>query len=396
MTAQNVDRPQESEDRLLILDDRFPRLSSPFRIAEYNAYLEAFPNAEVHSTGAFGARETRSFEEVRDEYAALYPQLKSRVIKFDPSKRCQARLAYTVFLNNAYLFLETLEKNEVPFVFTLYPGGGFQLNEAVSDGKLRSVCSSPGFRKVIVNANIARDYLIEGGFCAREDVVYTTRDPLLSERLTRRTVAKRRYQEHKGTFDVCFVAYKYMRRGLDKGYDVFVKTAKLLAKTHPDVFFHVVGPWDASDIDVEELRGRIRFYGSRHTDFFPDFYAGMDAILSPNIPFMLGPGAFDGFPTGCCIEAGLCGVAVFCTDHLGQNIDFRDGEEIVLISRDVEEIAQIIARCRHDYDDLCRLARKGQEAFRRHYDLRKAMAPRLQALSAHMAARPADVMNGKG
>ena len=55
-----------------------------------------------------------------------------------------------MFLSNAAAFLRTIEKHRLPFVFTLYPGAGFRLNDDVSDRNLRRVCESEYFRGVIV------------------------------------------------------------------------------------------------------------------------------------------------------------------------------------------------------------------------------------------------------
>jgi hypothetical protein len=106
----------------------------------------------------------------------------------------------------------------------------------------------------------------------------------------------------------------------------------------------------------------------------------MDLILSPNVPFKLRAGAFDGFPTGCCTEAALCGTAVFCTDALGENI-FEDGQEIIIITRDVEEIVDKVLYYYTHYDQLSRLARRGQVAFQRVFDLETQMRPRLRIIS---------------
>ena len=45
-------------------------------------------------------------------------------------------LVYVNFLNNAIAYLPWLLEHRVPFVTTLYPGGGFGLHEAASDAKL--------------------------------------------------------------------------------------------------------------------------------------------------------------------------------------------------------------------------------------------------------------------
>jgi glycosyltransferase involved in cell wall biosynthesis len=175
---------------------------------------------------------------------------------------------------------------------------------------------------------------------------------------------------------------------------VFVEVAKLLSNKHDDIFFHVVGSFDRSDIDVGDIGARIKFYGTKPTGYFPAFYSGMDMILSPNVPFVLSPGAFDGFPTGGCIEAGLSGVAVFCSDPLDQNIEFEDGEELVIISRDPEAISEKITRYRARHDELNELARKGQKAFERVFGEEAQLGPRLRLLSDLMGKGSPDPESG--
>src|SRR3990170_5532669 len=179
-----------------------------------------------------------------------------------------------------------------------------------------------------------------------------------------------------------------MERGADKGYDVFVEAARLISRAHEDASFHVVGPFDESDVDISGLEGRISFYGTRPTEFFPSFYSCMDAIISPNAPFLLAPGAFDIFPLGSCIEAGSCGVGVFCTDPLEQNVAFKDGEEIVLVPRDAEAISETVSWYLEHSEALGELSERGREAFRRVFDIDAQMKPRLRLLSELMNREP--------
>lgn len=372
---------------LVILDDAFPHLLSAFRVAEYNRYLERFPDSKVHTTGgawkAIGGR--RSFESVRRDYAGAYPHLGQRVMRFQRQRSIEGCRAYTVFLQNAHWFLPYLRKNRAPFAFTLYPGGGFRLEQENSDRSLREIFDDGGFRKVIVTQKISRDYLLDRGFVDREMVEFIYGCVLPTEPLTRGEHPKLRFRESKDTFDICFVAFKYMVQGKDKGYDLFIETARRLARRSECFRFHVVGPFDATDIDVGELGGRILFHGGKRTDFFPAFYAGMDAILSPNVPFVLYPGAFDGFPTGACMEAGISGVAVFCSDVLKQNIWFRDREEIVIVPPDPNEIEETIWGYYRNPDALYRLSAQGMEAFRQAFDLSRQMEPRLRCISECLA-----------
>jgi glycosyltransferase involved in cell wall biosynthesis len=384
-TARRTPSVTKQVRKLAILDNVFPHLLSAFRIAEYNAYLEKWEDASVFSTalGFPALHEMRGFQEVLDEYASRYPQFKGRVRGFDAKSDLEDRLVYTMFLTNADFFLDAIHAYNAPFVFTLYPGGRFQLNDEESDDKLRRVCSSPNLEKVITTQKATHEYLLGKQFCdpAKTEFVYGGVFPL--DHLLGQSISKQRYED-KYTFDVCFVAHKYTERGTDKGYDVFIELAKLLSEAHKDVFFHVVGPFDETDVDVSGIEDRITFYGTRFTEFFPGFYSRMDAIVSPNVPFVLGPGTFDGFPTGACIEAGACGVAVFCTDPLNQNVAFEDGEEIVIVPRDAKAICATLERYHERPEDLCELSIKGQKAFLRVFDMEAQMGPRLRILSEPM------------
>jgi|SRR5882672_3722121 len=367
---------KRSQDRLIVLDDAFPNPFTAFRVAEFNTYFERFQQVKLYST-------TAMFQYWIDEYGRQYPQFKKLVRPYDKNRILRGKGAYLVFLHNAFRFVEQLEKEGLPFVFTLYPGGEFRLDEPVSDQRLRRVFSSPMFRKVIVTQKITHDYLIKKSFCDPARIEFIFGGVLASNRLNASPFPKHRYGVDKDVLDVCFVAYKHMPGGIDKGYDRFIAAARMLADRNQEVRFHVVGSFDESDVDIGDLQSRISFYGSQYTDFFPGFYANMDIILSPNTPFVLDRGAFDAFPTGSCIEAGLCGVALFCADELATNNGvFKDREEIVIISRKPEEICAIVEEYIARPDLLAELATRGQRTLQGVFDLYKQMEPRLRVLSS--------------
>jgi glycosyltransferase involved in cell wall biosynthesis len=371
---------------LAIFDDSFPHLLSAFRIAEFNSYFAEFSSAEVHTTCATRKLEALSYEEVLREYAASFPQFAGRVVQYDPRRIVRAGMAYVVFINNVARVLDTIDRHHLPFVFTLYPGGGFQLDVPSADAALQRVMQSPWFRKVIVTQRITQEYLLQRGFCRPDQIEFIFGGVSPCDEMRRRLPPRPHYRKDKPTFDVCFVANKYIPRGVDKGYDVFIEVAKSLARLAPDIRYHVVGPYNGSDIDVSDIADRICFYGLRRTDFFPAFYSRMDAILSPNVPFVLGPGCFDGFPTGCCIEAGASGVAVLCSDELRLNVAFKDGEEIVIVPRDVDTICDRVLRYYRDEEALQELSRKTQIAFHRVFNLASQMTPRIRLLREVMEA----------
>lgn len=374
ITWANLSRRRRS---LLILDDFFPNLLTAFRIAELNCLLRRFPDALVFSTQP----DPSAFV----EYTAVYPDLGSRVRPFHPHRRLRASAGYFVFLNNAFAHVARFERERIPFVLELYPGGGLQLADSTSDAKLRRVLGSPMFRRVIVTQRVTRDYLVQQRFCLPEQMEYVFGVVMLSDQLAEVPAARRRLGESKDAADVCFVAAKYTPTGADKGYDRFIEFARILRQTHANTRFHVVGGFQAGDVYVRDFGDSMKFYGPRPTSFFPEFYSRMDAIVSPNTPFLLAPGAFDGFPLGCCIEAALCGCAVFLTDPLQLNDGrFRDREELVLIPPEPAGIAALVREYLHDPPRLRALAEQGERAMRARFALEVQMAPRLRLIAAAM------------
>ena len=150
---------------LLIIDDFFPNLITRFRVAEFNFYLSKFKSLIFSSYP--------NFESAYYDYAKLYPKFKKSIFPLsliDIIRNRSPKLAYFVFLNNAYNFLNFINTFRVQFVFTLYPGGGFDLNDEISDQKLRLVLASKYFQKVIVTQKITYQYLLENSFCDERNI----------------------------------------------------------------------------------------------------------------------------------------------------------------------------------------------------------------------------------
>lgn len=373
-------RSKNQKGKLIIFDGYFPCLKTGFRIAEYNDYLQKYQSSEVYSYCLY-------FDTFYREYVTYYPQFKDRVKPFKDfdENLNNVSLFYTVFLTDAYGCLPIFEKCDVPFVFTLYPGGGFWINDDTIDHKLLTVCRSPLLKKVIVTQQFTYDYIVEKGFIRPDRVEFIYGMVTHPEYFKSAAIPKKIYGQNKSTFDVCFVANKYMPKGIDKGYDIFIEVCKRLTFSAQNIRFHVVGNFDGSDVDVGAAENRIAFYGQQNGDFFPDFYSKMDIILSPNVPFKLIPGkSFDGFPTGCCMDAALNGVAVLCTDELHQNKMFEDQEEIHIINTNPDDIAHIVMGYYHNPDLLYRLSQKGCEKFRKILDFDEQMNRRAAVLNQYL------------
>ena len=95
--------------KLLICGDYFPSLLTGFRVAEYNALLNEFPNSVVASWAP-------NFKQDFLKYSETYPHYKDRVIPVDLSLFESADFVYTNFLNNAYEIINKEYLNS-PFAF---------------------------------------------------------------------------------------------------------------------------------------------------------------------------------------------------------------------------------------------------------------------------------------
>jgi len=362
----------------VILDDCYPNILSGFRIAEFNYYLEHYSRSEVHSTGSVPwPGKAENFNDLMLIYSEIYPHLVSRIKLYHPRRRLSPSGFYCIFLNNAYDYLPVIEKYRKPFILTLYPGGGFQLDDKTSDRKLTKVLKNKYLRFVIVTQKITHDYILFNNFCSMEKIKYIYGGVFSQRYFEPDLVCEHPFD--RGV-NICFVAAKYTVAGRDKGYDLFIEVAKSIAKIYPKVRFHVVGGFGVEDLDVTVLGDKITFYGFQTVDFFPEFYKKMHAIISPNRAHLLAPGAFDGFPTGCSVEAGLCGVGVFCTDPLGLNTAFEDGKDIVIIPSNVKGIVDLLSQYLDDENMLSELGKAAQFAFREEFSMKNQMVSRVGLL----------------
>jgi glycosyltransferase involved in cell wall biosynthesis len=366
--------------KLVIFDDKFPTILSSFRVTEFNHYLRHL-NSIIYSFNP-------NFEQNLQTYIGYYPEYRNRIF---PYKRrtysnLNASLFYIIFLNNAYRFLPEIENTQTPFIFTLYPGGGFELDQPASDLKLNTVIRSRLFRKVIVTQKVTYDYLLSKNLCAPEKIEYIYGGVEPADYFQEHNVPKVFYKKDKATFDICFVAHKYMPKGINKGYHTFISTAKILARLNKDFRFHVVGNYGPDDITIEGLENRVKFYGSQHLSFFPEFYSRMDMILSPNIPFVHAPGNFDGFPTGCCVEAGFAGVAVLHADVLNENQDntYLPDKELCIINTNPDDIANKVLYYFNNLDQLYALSKAGQSKFYEIYSSKSQLDSRLALLKKYI------------
>lgn len=376
-------------DDFVVIDHQFPQKDPfAFKNAEINEYFSKIPSFKSYTmhpmrpgpdawfSHGYGIS-YREFLRNRKGYLKHYDQDKGRIKYLFPNRQYRFRLAYTYFLAETYVLLPFLENNRIPFVFVLYPGGGFGLNNNSSDAMLKKIFASEMFRGVITTQAVTDDYLVSKRLCDQSKIhhIYGGFVQFKKDAIK----PKLKYKKSKQTFDICFVAARYSEKGVDKGYDLFIETAKKIRQMSDDVRFHVLGGFDESDIDVTDLKDRIHFYGYKKPEFLVDFYSKMDIFLAPSRPFQLFEGNFDGFPLG--IDAGYCGVAIFVSDELKMNRHYTNGKDIVIIDLDVDKIVDKVMRYYNDPDALYELSSSCQIKTQELFDIDTQISSRVKVFN---------------
>ena len=381
----SINYPEQAEKfDLLIFDDVFPAPCSCFRFSEFTTYLREIPGSRILTSGlSLFVLGDESLDVVTQKFQRSYPELGNKVMESNGAFPVKlGKLLYVNFLSNAYALLQVAEEAKVPFAFTLYPGGGFVLNNLECDRKLKRIFDSPCFRKVIVTQQITYDYLISKSLCSPGKVDFIFGVVMMQDAFVDPIPKnKARWGFGKKRLDICFMAHRYTPHGEDKGYDVFINMACHLRKMYDNIYFHIVGPYDRRVIDVSPIHDHIEFHGTLNPEQLDNFFKNIDIIMSPNISGKIWPGSFDGFPTASCTEGGLRGVAIFCTDEFNSAAgNFIDGQDFVLIKYNLTHIVHKVDYYYRNPAELKAVGECGSQKILDLYSYKSQMAPRIRIL----------------
>jgi glycosyltransferase involved in cell wall biosynthesis len=288
-------------------------------------------------------------------------------------RRLAARLGYCVFLNNVAALLPTLEREGLPFAFTLYPGGGLTQTPASAE-RLRRVCCSPCFSGMIVTQAVTQRW-VEANDLAPPELVH----PIWG--VVAPTCAVPPRGERGGDpVSICFVAQRYDPAGLSKGYDLFVDAAEIVADAVPEARFHAVGPWSKHDHPVSDRLGRrLTWHGCLPTPRLHTLYDRMDVIVSLSRPGV-NRGQYDGFPLGAAVEAGLRGVAVLASDEMNERGPFRPDVDLQVVELHADPIAERLVHLARHPGEMVQLGENARAAFSDVYGFERQLRPRIELL----------------
>ncbi|HEX5152910.1 MAG TPA: hypothetical protein VFW07_15775 [Parafilimonas sp.] len=378
---------QSFKSNLVIFDDFLPNLLGSWRAPEISSYLRKFDKVELVCFLNFYDRNNKEqFEKDKQLFIEKY-NLQSKatsISKIDSAFpiNINSKLAYCLFYHNLKRIFPILQKYNIPFLFTLYPGGGFGFYDKECDSFLKEIASSPLLKGIIVTQQCTYDYLIDRGIFQKDmlHLIYGACFPVKNYQVRKN---KEYYHVNKPTLDICFVAVKYTDGGIDKGFDIFCHTAYRLCQKYDFIRFHVVGNFSEEDLVFNIPAEKITFYGLQYFDWFRDFYFDKDIIISPVRPYVLKKGAFDGFPTGGVIDAGLYEVLMISSDPLGDNqlAGFENWKDIVISGNNIYSIIQSIDKLIESPALIKSIAKAGREKILENFSEEKQIKERIKVIT---------------
>lgn len=385
--------PATRRYELAIIDDYIPNPVAGFRGSEFAYLLREIDNSVLFSIVGSVIDKKKDYRyhniKTKEQYVAgkrkfvSAERLKdSQLQPFFSWTKINCRLAYTVFLTNGTYLIDYFEQRKIRFILELYPGGSFC---TVTDGPefdhLKRVLGSEMLEKVIVTQKNSLEFVTANQLCdpAKIEFIYGV---ILSEDFLDIPPKELKYAASKQTLDICFAAAKYMPRGLDKGYDIFVDMAHILLRKGYSFRFHVVGGFNEDDVPIDpEFRNQFHFYGFLKGREFTDFYKDKDIFVSPSRANTLARGAFDGFPTAACAEAGLHGLCLLLSDPLGLNMVFTHGTDTIIPENIPGQFADFIINLANNPEEMYRIGETGKKTIQTHFGHQAQLVSRLSAIT---------------
>ncbi|AFZ53308.1 glycosyltransferase family protein [Cyanobacterium aponinum] len=345
---------------LAIFDTIHPKtpIIGGFRHAEHSYYLEHFTNSIcIHGN----SRTYKTWEEIKraiNKYCHFLqkPLWRNKFYVINEVGILKPELAYSLMVNETLNFLPIFEKFKIPFCACITPGGGFFLDNEISDINCRRIVESPSFRYLITTQEIINDYLLKKipSLKGRSEAIYGGFSQIEANEIkTRPDVC------HKKRLDIAFVAYNYGNNGFDKGFDIFCDVVtKSLFSTDSKFRFHIVGNWDYENISFAPKPSQeVIYHGVLSRDELIDLYPYIDIILNPYR--LLNDGQFNGFPMSP--DGSMCGCALFSTNPLRLKTPYISGQDVVEITENSQDIFDLLIYYDQHRDKLKNLAIKGQE-----------------------------------
>ena len=359
-----------------IIDDQYPSGSSGFRMAEFAYYLKKSKAIEIYSSnlGYLAHPKKRSkIPKIASRNDIPNHQVFENLNQIPPMDSY-----YAIFINNAMIAAQLAERDNVPFSFTLYPGGGFLLDDHNSYEMLRYLIHHRRLHTVIATQPETLRVLVELG-CDPRKIKYIFGSVTY---LPKKLFKIRRLMKLGKKNNICFASHKYVSDGTDKGIDIFIQACDALIKRELDIRVHIVGPWSELVNELSCLPDRYKIYDLMSYKELSSFFEKMQIAIFPtraNIPFQ---GKFDGFPTAAMVQATLAGCLTLSTNPLGQVTPIVNRDSFIEIQANSERLSETLELLIKNKRFRRTIATKGKETFLSLYSKEKQLRSRMQILES--------------
>ncbi|MBF6652754.1 hypothetical protein C3B47_07585 [Flavobacterium columnare] len=360
---------------LIIADDILPSTLSPWRNLEYNELIKNFDNSIIYTdTSTYVSySQDKTFNENLNSLEKLYPFVKNKIKKLKRTSNMNCNLFYTIFYNNINKHFDFLEANKIPFAFTLYPGGGFVINNEEIDERLKKIFSSKFFKGVIVNQYITKEYLLKKRLVDPEKIKLIFGVPISIEKTSTKI------EKPTEKINILFFANKYTKNGEDKGFDDFQLIAKELISKSTNYNFIVIGNFNYNDLKINDLQNHFDFKGILDEKLFNEELKKTHIIISPNKPFKIAKGSFDGFPLATCISASIYENVLILSDYFNEaeKINLIEGIDFIKFDDNINKVVNEIESLKIDPEKMNTIALNGKNKLLNLYDFNNQIIPRI-------------------
>ncbi len=361
---------------IAIFDDIFPWSGSGFRFVEFNYYLKNAQNIEVYST--FSSMKFMSEDYDQDNLVAE-SSFNDKIHLVNGIEDVPKMGGYyCLFINNLEPVIQLAQRDQAPFAFTLYPGGGFEFSSVSSLEKLKQILCHPLLHKVIATQPITLEVLEKLNFPSEkiEYIFGVVTDSGQKLKFFDRRMLPKKIRR------IVFAAHRYDELGLNKGLDLFIQMADEYISRNANVEFHVVGPWEKA---IQSLSMHPKSYETHEiipSNQLGSFFSKMDIAVFPTRPNINLQGCFDGFPTATMVQTALAGCITVTTNPLKQltplvrNLDYYEVEPTF------ESVSTTVSSLLSRMFYLKFLSKVRQGRFLRIFGIDEQMKPRLEVIKS--------------
>lgn len=367
---------------IFIIDDGYPDDLWKWRTIEFDTYLKENENIIVYCTcNALKMIEKDSnFKLKRNEKAKKLKIKANRIRKMPRFIFGRPKIFYTLFLSNATKISRVTKKFNIPYYFTLYPGGHFGSDSIKNDINFANL-DLHNLKNIIINQNITEQIIFKSKFyeSISKKTILIPGAPILSKN---ERIGSNISKHSEDVLIIGFVAHKYTTDGKEKGFETFLKVAERFTKIE-GYKFQVIGNFSAETIPRYKHLKNIEYLGALNENEYLEKIQRFHVYISLSLKNKYSDHDFDGFPLSSIYDAIKFSCIVLTTDEMCENEYYdENSHHLILINEDIDCIEkQLIQIKSSSLQFKSEIINKNNYFLLDHFSFESQMATRIQLLN---------------